>query len=92
MKRGTLELHNKPQHLFLRNIKVMQQSTVGPALKMHFDLRKDIRGKFMAKENTLLSLANVNAVNETGQSSADIDSVNHQVVNVDTVNFTLPER
>ena len=59
---------------------------------MHFDLRKDIRGKFMAKENTLLSLANVNAVNETGQSSADIDSVNHQVVNVDTVNFTLPER
>lgn len=26
MKRATLELHNQPQHLFLRNIKVMQES------------------------------------------------------------------
>lgn len=92
MKRATLELHNKPQHLFLRNIKVMQQSTTGPALKMHFDLRKDVRGKFMAKQGTLLSLANVHAVNEAGQSSVDIDSVNHQVVNVAAVNFRLPGR
>ncbi|CAM7688539.1 colanic acid biosynthesis protein WcaM [Citrobacter sedlakii] len=91
MKRATLELHNKPQHLFLRNIKVLQESTVGPALKMHFDLRKDVRGKFMAKNDTLLSLANVQAVNEKGQSSVDIDRINHQVVNVDAINFRLPE-
>lgn len=92
MTRATLELHNQPQHLFLRNIKVMQKSAVGPALKMHFDLRQDVRGKFMAKQDTLLSLANVHAVNETGQSSVDIDRVNHQVVNVEAVNFRLPER
>ncbi|AMH14127.1 TPA: colanic acid biosynthesis protein WcaM [Citrobacter youngae] len=92
MKRATLELHNKPQHLFLRNIKVMQQSTIGPALKMHFDLRKDVRGKFMAKQETLLSLNNIHAVNEAGQSSVDIDNVNHQVVNVTAVNFRLPGR
>ena len=90
MKHATLELHNQPQHLFLRNIKVMQQSATGPALKMHFDLRQDVRGKFMAKQDTLLSLANVHAVNETGQSSVDIDRVNHQVVNVEAVNFRLP--
>ena len=90
MKRATLELHNQPQHLFLRNIRVMQQSVTGPALKMHFDLRKDVRGKFMAKQDTLLSLANVHAVNETGQSSVDIDRINHQVVNVEAVNFRLP--
>jgi colanic acid biosynthesis protein WcaM len=92
MRRATLELHNQPQHLFLRNINVMQKSAVGPALKMHFDLRKDVRGKFMAKQDTLLSLANVHAVNEAGQSSVDIDRVNHQVVNVEAVNFRLPER
>lgn len=92
MKRATLELHNKPQHLFLRNINVMQQSTIGPALKMHFDLRKDVRGQFMAKQGTLLSLANVHAVNEAGQSSVDIDGVNHRVVNVAAVNFRLPGR
>ena len=91
MKRATLELHNQPQHLFLRNIKVMQESATGPALKMHFDLRKDVRGKFMAKEDTLLSLANVHAVNEKGQSSVDIDRINHHVVNVDAINFRLPE-
>ena len=39
MQRATLELHNKPQHLFLRNINVMQESATGPALKMNFDLR-----------------------------------------------------
>ena len=60
---------------FLRNIRVMQQSATGPALKMHFDLRQDVRGKFMAKQDTLLSLANVHAVNESGQSSVDIDRV-----------------
>ncbi|MEH0015924.1 colanic acid biosynthesis protein WcaM, partial [Citrobacter portucalensis] len=59
-------------------------------LKMHFDLRKDVRGKFMAKQGTLLSLANIHAVNESGKSSVDIDRVNHQVVNVEAVNFRLP--
>ncbi|MDI8083667.1 hypothetical protein MJN69_27470, partial [Salmonella enterica subsp. enterica serovar Kentucky] len=34
MTRATLELHNQPQHLFLRNINVMQTSAIGPALKM----------------------------------------------------------
>lgn len=92
MKRATLELHNKPQHLFLRNINVMQESTVGPALKMNFDLRKDVRGKFMAKDETLLSLANIHAVNEKGQSSVDIDRVDQQVVNVERLNFKLPHR
>lgn len=92
MKQATLELHNQPQHLFLRNINVMQESSAGPALKMHFDLRKDVRGKFMAKDDTLLSLANVHAVNEKGQSSVDIDRINHQVVNIDAINFRLPER
>lgn len=57
---------------------------------MHFDLRRDVRGKFMAKQDTLLSLANIHAVNESGQSSVDIDRVNHQVVNVEAVNFRLP--
>ena len=82
MKRASLELHNKPQHLFMRNINVMQESSVGPALIMNFDMRKDVRGVFMAKEETLLSLANVHAVNERGQSS----------VNVEKINFRLPER
>ena len=90
MTRATLELHNKPQHLFLRNINVMQESTLGPALKMNFDLRKDVRGKFMAKEETLLSLANIKAVNEKGQSSVDIDRVDQQIVNTDRLNFRLP--
>lgn len=87
MTRATLELHNQPQHLFLRNINVMQTSAIGPALKMHFDLRKDVRGQFMARQDTLLSLANVHAINENGQSSVDIDRINHQTVNVEAVNF-----
>lgn len=92
MTRATLELHNQPQHLFLRNINVMQTSAIGPALKMHFDLRKDVRGQFMARQDTLLSLANVHAINENGQSSVDIDRINHQTVNVEAVNFPLPKR
>ncbi|ONG19025.1 colanic acid biosynthesis protein WcaM [Escherichia coli] len=92
MKRASLELHNKPQHLFMRNIKVMQESSVGPALSMNFDMRKDVRGVFMAKKETLLSLANVHAVNEMGQSSVDIDRINHHIVNVEKINFRLPER
>ncbi len=92
MKRATLELHNKPQHLFVRNVKVMQESSVGPALKMQFDLRKDVRGRFMAKDDTLLSLANIQAVNEKGQSSVDIDRVDHQHVNTQMLNFALPTR
>ncbi|MWN88707.1 colanic acid biosynthesis protein WcaM, partial [Escherichia coli] len=92
VKRASLELHNKPQHLFMRNIKVMQESSVGPALSMNFDMRKDVRGVFMAKKETLLSLANVHAVNEKGQRSVDIDRVNHHIVNVEKINFRLPER
>ncbi|MDT9046984.1 colanic acid biosynthesis protein WcaM, partial [Escherichia coli] len=75
MKHASLEIHNKPQHIFLRNINVMQLSFRGPALKLNFDLRKDVRGKFMAKQDTLLSLANVRAVNEKGQAAVDIDRV-----------------
>ena len=92
MRRATLELHNKPQHLFLRNINVMQEAAVGPALKINFDLRKDVRGKFMAKDETLLSLANIKAVNEKGQSSVDIDRVDQQGVNAEKLNFALPHR
>jgi len=90
MKRATLELHNKPQHLFLRNVDVMQYAETGPALKLNFDLRKDVRGRFMAKNDTLLSLANVRAVNEKGDSSVDIDRVDHQHVNTNKLNFALP--
>nr|WP_318381075.1 colanic acid biosynthesis protein WcaM [uncultured Enterobacter sp.] len=92
LKRATLELHNKPQHLFLRNIDVMQEAETGPALKMHFDLRKDVRGRFMAKQDTLLSLANITAVNEKGQSSVDIDRVDQHVVNAEKLNFRLPAK
>ncbi|WP_227318927.1 colanic acid biosynthesis protein WcaM [Cedecea davisae] len=90
LKRATLEFHNKPQHLFMRNINVMQLSAVGPALKLNFDLRKDVRGKFMAKDDTLLSLANIRAVNEKGQSSVDIDRVDQLHVNSENLNFALP--
>ena len=90
---------SKPEHsavyvsnLIKCNIKVMQESTAGPALTMNFDLRKDVRGVFMAKNETLLSLVNVHAVNEKGQSSVDIDRINHHVVNVENINFKLPER
>jgi colanic acid biosynthesis protein WcaM len=44
-------------------------------------------GKFMAKDETLLSLANIKAVNEKGQSSVDIDRVDQQVVNTGTAEF-----
>ncbi|WP_240974845.1 hypothetical protein, partial [Salmonella enterica] len=30
--------------------------------------------------------------NENGQSSVDIDRINHQTVNVEAVNFSLPKR
>ena len=90
LRRASLELHNKPQHLFLRNINIVQDSDRGPALTMKFDLRKDVRGKFMARQDTLLSLANINALNEKGVRSVDIDRVDQQVVNVDKLNFRLP--
>lgn len=89
LKRASLELHNKPQHLFMRNINVMQLSTAGAALRLNFDLRKDVRGKFMAKDGTLLSLANIHAVNERGQSSVDIDRIDQLHVNGENLNFTL---
>ncbi|MFZ3619678.1 colanic acid biosynthesis protein WcaM [Leclercia barmai] len=92
MKRATLELHNKPQHLFMRNINVMQDAERGPALKLNFDLRKDVRGKFMARDETLLSLANIKAVNEKGQSSVDIDRIDHHTINTERLNFKLPKR
>lgn len=90
MKRASLEFHNKPQHLFMRNINVMQDAGRGPALKLNFDLRKDVRGKFMARDETLLSLANINAVNEKGQSSVDIDRIDHHTINTERLNFNLP--
>ncbi len=90
LKNASLELHNKPQHIFLRDINVMQLAERGPALKVNFDMRKDVRGRFMAKEGTLLSMINVNAVNERGQRSVDIDRVDQVVVNVDANNFSLP--
>lgn len=90
LQRASLELHNKPQHLFLRNINVMQVAAVGPALKLNFDLRKDVRGRFMAKQDTLLSLANIKAVNEKGENSVDIDRIDHQTVNTQNLNFRLP--
>ncbi|EPJ2137380.1 hypothetical protein ACTE6E_004289, partial [Escherichia coli] len=31
-------------------------------------------------------------VNERGQSSVDIDRINHHIVNVEKINFRLPER
>ncbi len=92
MKRASLEFHNKPQHLFMRNINVMQDADRGPALKLNFDLRKDVRGKFMARDETLLSLANINAVNEKGQSSVDIDRIDHHTLNTERLNFNLPKR
>ena len=88
--RASLEFHNKPQHLFMRNINVMQEARRGAALKLNFDLRKDVRGKFMARDDTLLSLANIKAVNEKGESSVDIDRVDQQVVKTERVNFKLP--
>ena len=92
MKCASLEFHNKPQHLFMRNINVMQDADRGPALKLNFDLRKDVRGKFMARDETLLSLANINAVNEKGQSSVDIDRIDHHTLNTERLNFNLPKR
>lgn len=92
LKRASLELHNKPQHLFMRNISVMQDSDRGAALSMNFDLRKDVRGKFMARDDTLLSLANIKAVNEDGLRSVDIDRVDQHSVNFSGLNFSLPGR
>lgn len=92
IKHASLEIHNKPQHFFLRNINVMQDSSRGPALLVNFDLRKDVRGKFMAREDTLLSMANVTAVNEKGAVSVDIDHIDQHVVNTERLNFTLPRR
>ncbi|WP_256742678.1 hypothetical protein, partial [Cronobacter sakazakii] len=37
-------------------------------------------------------LANIQAVNEKGQSSVDIDRVDHQHVNTQMLNFALPTR
>jgi colanic acid biosynthesis protein WcaM len=92
IQRASLEMHNKPQHLFMRNIQIMQEAATGPALKLHFDLRKDVRGRFMAKRDTLLSLANIHAVNENGQSSVDIDRLDQQTINAEKLNFSLPAK
>lgn len=92
IQRASLEMHNKPQHLFMRNIQIMQEAATGPALKLHFDLRKDVRGRFMAKRDTLLSLANIHAVNEKGQSSVDIDRLDQQTINAEKLNFSLPTK
>ncbi|MEO3991177.1 colanic acid biosynthesis protein WcaM [Pseudocitrobacter cyperus] len=92
LQQASLELHNKPQHLFLRNINIIQDATRGPALTLNFDLRKDVRGKFMARKDTLLSLASVNATNEKGEQSVDIDLLDQEVINSERLNFALPKR
>lgn len=92
LRYASLALHNKPQHVFMRNINVMQVASREPALSLNFDLRKDVRGKFMAKQDTLLSLANVHAVDEKGRASVDIDRVDQHVVNSERLNFALPRR
>ena len=70
----------------------MHEAKIGTALKLNFDLRKDVCGRFMAKQDTLLSLANINAVNENGENSVDIDRVDHQTINVENLNVRLPAR
>lgn len=90
--RAALELHNRPQHLFLRNIEVIQTRERGPALRLHFDLRNDVRGRFMAKTDTLLSLANISATDENGVHAVEVDCVEQQHVNATAINFTLPQR
>ena len=82
LEHANLEIHNKPQHLFLRHIHVRQLAKRGPALKLNFDLRKDVRGHFMAREDTLLSLVDVTAINEKGQKSVDIDAIGQRYVKV----------
>ncbi|EPC6270655.1 MULTISPECIES: colanic acid biosynthesis protein WcaM [Enterobacteriaceae] len=91
LTQSVLELHNKPQHLFMRDIKVIRDKARGAALRMNFDLRKDVRGRFMAKDDTLISLANIHAVDEHGQPSVDIDRIDQQHINVKAVNFRLPQ-
>ncbi|MTD42697.1 colanic acid biosynthesis protein WcaM [Erwinia sp. CPCC 100877] len=91
LKHASLRVHNKPQHLFMRNISIVQPKKDGPALELNFDLRKDVRGHFMAKKDTLLSMTNIEAVNEDGQSSVDIDRIDHQKVNTDELNFVMPQ-
>jgi colanic acid biosynthesis protein WcaM len=92
LKHASLEILNKPQHLFMRNIHVMQEASRGPALKLNFDMRRDVRGRFMAKDDTLLALTNITAVNENGQPSVDIDRIDQHVVNAERLNFHLPGR
>jgi colanic acid biosynthesis protein WcaM len=48
-------------------------------------------GQIYGQRRDLLSLANIKAVNEKGQSSVDIDRVDQQVVNVET-EFALPRK
>lgn len=90
--RAALELHNQPQHLFLRNIVVMQTRERGPALRLHFDLRNDVRGKFMAKNDALLSLANISATDENGADAVEVDRAAQQNINATALNFTLPQK
>ncbi|WP_312312379.1 colanic acid biosynthesis protein WcaM [Atlantibacter sp.] len=89
---ASLEVHNKPQHLFMRDINIMQDASRGPALKLHFDLRKDVRGRFMARDETLLSLRNIKAVNNKGERSVDIDRVDQEYIHASALNFSLPTK
>lgn len=91
LKHASLRVHNKPQHLFMRHINIVQPKEDGPALELNFDLRKDVRGHFMAKKDTLLSMADIKAVNEDGQSSVDIDHIDHKDINTANLNFALPQ-
>lgn len=92
MTRVSLKPHNKPWHIFMCNVKVVQGSTTGLVLTMNFGLRKDVRGAFMTGNETLLSLVNIHTVNEKGQSSVDINRVDHHIVNMGNIGFRLPER
>lgn len=70
----------------------MQESSVGPALSMNFDMRKDVRGVFMAKKETLLSLANVHAVNEKGKAPSISTGLITILLMWKRLTFRLPER
>ncbi len=92
MKRASLELHTTSRNIFYAKYQcdagILSWTSIEHELR-HAQRR---RGVFMAKKETLLSLANVHAVNERGQSSVDIDRINHHIVNVEKINFRLPER
>ncbi len=59
-----LEIHNELQHFYFFKINVMQDSSRRPAQQINVDLRKIVRERFMPRDDTLLSMTNITAVNE----------------------------